>query len=82
MNIDERLTRLAERHETLTQSVELLLAMQRSNEERFAKSEERFEQFRTRTEERFIQLMDAMTRLVRIVETHEHRLEDLEGGGQ
>ena len=32
MNIDERLEKLAERHEALTQTVELIAAMQRDNE--------------------------------------------------
>jgi hypothetical protein len=36
MNIDERLERLAERHEALTQTVELMAAMQRDNDARFA----------------------------------------------
>ncbi|HEY1341085.1 MAG TPA: hypothetical protein VGF59_26420 [Bryobacteraceae bacterium] len=35
MTIDERLEKLAERHEALTQTVELLVGMQRQNEERF-----------------------------------------------
>ena len=37
MTIDERLERLAERHEALIQSVELLQVMQRDNEERWEK---------------------------------------------
>jgi uncharacterized protein YigA (DUF484 family) len=60
MMIDERLERLAERHEVLTQTMEILAGLQRSNEERIA------------------QLMDAINRLVRIVEIDERRLDDLE----
>jgi dephospho-CoA kinase len=38
MTIDERLDRLTERHEALTQSVELLLAAQRQTDESIAKN--------------------------------------------
>lgn len=62
MTIDERLEKLTQRHEALTQTVEIIAGMQRANEQRIA------------------QLMDVMNRLVRIVESHEHRLDDLEGG--
>ena len=37
MTTDERLDRLIERHEALTQSVELITSMQRDNEERMTK---------------------------------------------
>ena len=37
MTIDERLERLAQRHEALTQTVELIAAMQQANEKQFAK---------------------------------------------
>jgi len=43
MSIDERLDRLTERHEALTQSVELLHAMQNSNEKRFEQITRNFE---------------------------------------
>jgi hypothetical protein len=42
MTIDERLDRLIERHEALTQTVEIIASMQRENEKRFAESERRF----------------------------------------
>src|SRR5450432_1853426 len=54
MTIDERLERLAERHEALTQSVELMVSAQRhaaeESEERFLRQEERF----LRQDERFL----------------------------
>jgi hypothetical protein len=37
MTIDERLERLAQRHEALTQTVELIAAMQQANEKQIAK---------------------------------------------
>ena len=77
--IDERLDRLTERHEALTQTVELIVAMQRENEERFeerfAKNEKRFAQIAA-NQERDAEHINA---LVRIAEIHEHRLSGLEG---
>ena len=63
MTFEERLDRIAERHEALTQTVELLSTMQQRNEQRLG------------------QLMEAMASLVRVVEIHEHRLDDFEGRG-
>jgi hypothetical protein len=37
MTIDERLDRLTERHEALTQTLEIIASMQRENEKRFEK---------------------------------------------
>ena len=62
MTIEERLEKLTERHEALTQTVEVLAGMRRKNQERMG------------------QLMDAVTRIVRVPENHQHRLEGLEGG--
>jgi hypothetical protein len=65
MNIDERLEKLVERHEALTQSVEILGGMQRETER---------EQKKTSLEIR------KLARLVRvIVVDHEARLLALEG---
>jgi hypothetical protein len=68
MTIDERLERLAERHEALTPTVEILAAIHRGNEQRFARSEERF----TRYEERFARNEERLGQAIAaIVETHE-----------
>ena len=53
-----------ERLETLTQSVDLLAEMQRDIDARY--------------DQRFNQIMDAITRLTNIVEAHERRLDELE----
>lgn len=58
--IEAILEDIARRHHGLTETVELLAAMQRDNLERFRQNEERF------------------ASLLRIVESHEHRLDDLE----
>ena len=66
MTIDERLEKLAERHEALAQTVELMAAEQR--------------EAARRTDERFAQLATAMTQLVEVVRRHEERLDRLEVG--
>jgi hypothetical protein len=60
MTIDERLDRLIERHEALTQTVEIIASMQRENEKRFAESERRFGK-----------LTDLFGGLLEIVKQHE-----------
>jgi len=69
MNIDERL-------EALTHSVELLASMQRDTESRIgqlAKNHKRLEQLAT-------EIAEGTARLLRIVESHEQRISDLEQG--
>lgn len=61
MTFDERLDRLTERHEALTQNVELLALQGRE------------------TDRRISLVMQAIEKLVRLVESHEHRLDKLEG---
>ena len=81
-NIDQRLDRLTERHEALTQTVELIAPAQMKNDERMGKLTERMEQL-TETmghlTERTSQVMDTMNRLGNIIIAHEERLEHLEG---
>ena len=60
MSIDERLDRLTERHEALTQSVELLHAMQSANERRFEQITHNFEI-----------VLDSIKRLENIAAAHE-----------
>ena len=64
MTIDERLEKLTERHEALTQSVELMVAENRAN---FLKLTDAMNRMVTNTE--------ALTRLVA---DHEHRIKNLE----
>jgi hypothetical protein len=73
--IDERLDRLTERHEALTETVELIVAMRRENEERFAKNEARFAQIAANRERDG----EHINALVRIAEIREHRRFGLEG---
>jgi len=79
MTIDERLDRLTERHEALTQSVELLLIetreMRARQEAAQEKTDDQIRKITTAIE------LDAenIRALVRIAESHERRLSDIEG---
>jgi archaellum component FlaC len=66
---DESLERLKERHEALTQTVELLAA-----ENRQIAEENR------RRDKRLGEIMESIASLVHVAEIHEHRIEGLEGG--
>ena len=57
----ERIRGLEERHEALTQAVEIIAGMQRKNEVLMA------------------QTLEAINSLARIAQSHERRLDDLEG---
>jgi hypothetical protein len=70
MSIDERL-------EALTQTVELMAAMQRDNEERW---NERFGQIAhnfTQVTHNFETVLDSIKRLENIAAAHEQRIDDL-----
>lgn len=71
MTFEERLGQLTERHEALTQTVELLVAEQRQI------AAEMKDGFRKRDRE-MEQVMEGMARLLHIAEIHD-RLERLEG---
>jgi hypothetical protein len=64
MTIDERLEKLAERHEALTQSVELMAAENRERDRR--------------VDQRMGEVMEAIARLLHVAEIHEQRIERLE----
>jgi predicted nuclease with TOPRIM domain len=67
MTIDERLEKLAERHEALTQTVELMAAENRAG---FARLQQ--------VEQILGHMAQSMDTLARVVELHEHRIDDLE----
>ncbi len=74
MTIDERLEKLTERHEGLTQTVEIIAGMQREYERRFLENEKRFAE----TDRRLAQVLEAIVGLGNIAESHDHRLDRLE----
>ena len=67
MTIDERLEKLTERHEALTQSVELLRIAQEETDRRFK-----------RVADLFAQTDGFINDLARIAKSHEGRLDNLE----
>jgi hypothetical protein len=67
MNADERIERLIERHEALSQTVKVLAGMQRENEKRFDQVSRNSEI-----------VLDSIKRLEVIATSHEDRLDDLE----
>ena len=76
MTIEERLERLTERHEALTQTVELMAAENRAG---FARLE-RVENVLERVENILARMAQSIDTLARIVELHEDRIDKLEGG--
>ncbi len=72
MTIDERLERLTERHEALTQSVELMAA---ENRERDEKADARMGKLISLIEK----LAGTVDKVAQIAANHEHRIDRLEG---
>jgi hypothetical protein len=74
MNIDERLDRLTQRHEALTQTVEIIAAMQKNNEEAHHRNEEAHR----KNEILLAHVMESIDSLARIAHAHEQRIARLE----
>jgi archaellum component FlaC len=78
MTIDERLEKLAERHEALTQTVELLAVEIRELKDTVGRHDGQLETLVRVTQ----QDAENIRALARIAEIHHQRLERLEGGPQ
>lgn len=76
MTIDERLERLTERHEALTQSLELF---QHDMAESMAKMRAAAAERDAITDRRLNRILDGIEKLTTIVHNHEQRIERLEG---
>jgi hypothetical protein len=74
MDIDQRLDKLAERHEALTQSVELIARMQAKNEEAHQRNEVLLE----KNQVLIAHVMESIDSLARIAHAHEQRITGLE----
>ena len=70
--IETALDRLTERQDALAQSVELTVSMHRDSQQRLAA-------LATQTEERFARTLAIIERLAATAESHERRLDRLEG---
>jgi len=75
MTIDDRLSRLTERHEALTGHVELLTVDLAQLKERIDNLTANVDKQRTTMDD----LMVGFSTLVELVRSHEHRIERLEG---
>jgi chromosome segregation ATPase len=92
MTIDERLERLTERHEALTQTVELMAAENRDHEARFNAELDRINRTFSEIGSRFneinrtfsdlgaalTEITGSLSRLLQVAENHEQRLDRLE----
>ncbi len=78
MDFDERLERLTERHEALAQTMELVVHMQRKNEEAHQKNEVLSE----KSQVLIVQVIESVDSLARIAHAHERRITNLEDGRQ
>jgi prefoldin subunit 5 len=82
MNIDERLERLTDRHEALSQSLELLshdIDALRAAQGETIETVRRLAVIADQNETRAGKMMDAIARLARVADIHENRLAHLEG---
>jgi hypothetical protein len=71
LTIDERLEKLTERHEALTQTVELMVAENRERDQRWAERDQKWDR-------QMDGVMEAIARLLHIAEIRETRLDRLE----
>jgi hypothetical protein len=78
MTIDERLEKLTERHEALTQTVELLVADNRATAAENKRRDERMAAENKKRDERLGQIMEGIARLLLVAEAHEGRIDDHE----
>jgi hypothetical protein len=78
MTIDERLERLAERHEALAQSLELMAAMQQAEEKRAAERGAKTDQRISRILDVVEKMAGGIDKLAAISHDHEQRIERLE----
>jgi len=72
MTIDQRLDRLTERHEALTQTVELMVAENRERDRRWAERGKVWDK-------QMDQVMEGLARLLHTAEIRRRRIERLEG---
>ena len=78
MTLDERLERLTERHEALTQSVELMVAQNRQAAENLAAMAAENKQLAAENKQRdrrLGEIMEGIASLLHVAEIHEQRLD-------
>jgi len=75
MTLDERLERLAERHEALTQTVELMVAENRQAAEKMAAENKQMAMENRHRDRRLGEIMEGIASLLHVAEIHEQRLD-------
>ena len=75
MTLDERLERLTERHEALTQSVELIVAENRQAAEKMAAENKQLSAENRQRDRRLGEIMEGIASLLHVAEIHEQRLD-------
>ena len=78
MTIDQRLERLLERHEALTQSVELMALENKERDRRMDERDKRLEERDKRLDGVLTQMAEGIARLLHVAEIHEQRIDRLE----
>jgi hypothetical protein len=74
-DFDRRLDRLAERHQALSETVEIIAGMQRVNDEQIGE----LIKAQRKNEILLAEVIEAINSLGRIAQSHEKRIDDLEG---
>jgi len=71
MTFEERFELIAQRHQALAETVEIVAGMQREAERRDQERD-------TKYNERFTRVLDVVEQLASVVQSHERRIQDLE----
>ena len=82
MTIDERLDKLTERHEALTQTVELMVMENRERDAKLAERDARLAERDAKLGALIIQVVESVQKLAIVAESHDRRITHLEGGAQ
>jgi len=79
MTIDERLDRLTERHEALTQTAELMVHEQREWQAKTQQRQDKAQEWQDKNQVLLSQVLESIDSLTRVALVHERRITNLEG---
>jgi hypothetical protein len=78
MSFEERLELIAQRHQALAETVEIVAGMQRETERREKEREAKLAERDAKYHERFVRILDGIEQLAAVAQSHERRIQDLE----
>jgi len=78
MSFEERLELIAQRHQALAETVEIVAGMQREAERREQERDAKLAKRDAKYNERFTRVLDVVEQLASVVQSHERRIQDLE----